>query len=219
VQVHFDQQGVPGAGQCGATGVPSSNLNSPPGSCGTDLYSGPGLTYPQLDLRFTPPGPSGGACTASSSPTGNVSYAAQDMTCKPDNPQGAGCSGNQCTLTLPAPYLVCVTKNGNQPCPGAPFTHAHDVGNSVQLDCGGCGCNWVATCTGTMKLFTDNQCKNGELDVPVDDQCHNPNASANFYKSYQYAANPPANVACASTGTPTAQNVSLQGEQTICCTQ
>jgi hypothetical protein len=68
-----------------------------------------------------------------------------------------------------------------------------------------------------MKLFTDNMCKNGELDVPADGNCHNPNAPSDSYGSYIYAANPPQGVGCQSTGTSTPQGAVLQSEQTICC--
>jgi hypothetical protein len=216
VQVHYDTKGLPGAGQCQSAGIPGQNNNSPAGMCATDMFHGP---YDNLDLRFDPPAATGGTCSSASSTTGPLTYAALDSACQPDSNQSAGCTGNQCTPTIPSPYLVCVAKNGHQTCPGAPFTQQHDVGSSATVACGGsCGCNLTTTCTGTMQLFTDGMCKQGELDVVADGTCKTSTGVSGNYNSYKYVGGT-ASATCQSTGTATVQNVTLAGEQTICCTQ
>jgi hypothetical protein len=221
VQVHYDSKILPGAGQCASPGQPATTNNNPPGGCGTqDMFHGP---YDNLDLKYDPPAANGGSCMPTSA-TGIVTYAALDTSCQPDNNQAAGCTGDQCSPNIPSPYIACVTKNGKQACPGAPFTQPHDVGTTAQVTCGGaCGCNVSATCTGTMKLFTRYDCTTMsggvEVDIVADGTCQTSTGVSGMYGSYSYVPNPPANAACQSTGTTTVQNVMLTGEQTICCTQ
>ena len=68
-----------------------------------------------------------------------------------------------------------------------------------------------------MKLFTDGNCKNGELDIQADGNCHPSNAKSDSYGSYIYQANPPQQITCQSTGTSSPQGASLQSVQTVCC--
>jgi hypothetical protein len=214
VQVWYDLQGTTGAGQCALAATPAEMSNSPAGGCDTDMFTGspPTIYYANLDLRYVPPLVSGGQCASTGQTTGNVSYSSHDRACAADS---VTCVGARCTVTAPAPYAVCVAKSGSQSCPGAPFTQQHVVGTIATLTC-----TLSATCTGTMKLFTDNQCKNGELDLPADGLCHATGAPASIsYHSYTYMGSAPAGVACAATGTSTAQDVTLAGEQTVCCTQ
>ena len=227
IQVAYDQKNLPGSGQCGTAGNPSTQDNKPngPGGCDTDMYTGniPTLGYAALDLKYTPPDATGGQCASAGTESGTVTYSAQDRTCMPDSQASAGCVGNQCTLTLGSPYQVCVFQSGAQGCPGTPFTHQHFAGTGTMLTCSSCGCNVTATCSGTMKLFTANNCSTTggqqEDDIAADGQCHSSNTGNNTFQSYEYAGNPPAGVACNATGTSNAQNVTLQNEETICCTQ
>jgi hypothetical protein len=74
-----------------------------------------------------------------------------------------------------------------------------------------------------MKLYTKSDCTTGgggsEDDVVADGTCKPANTSQNSFASYAYVGNPPAGVMCAPSGTSNAQNVTLQNEETICCTQ
>ena len=220
---YYDDPKAPfGGGQnCSQQGSPAQNNNSPAGQCGTDLYNGGTgfgqLSYQDLNLKYVPPTTvTGGTCTSGGTVSGTPTYAAQDRACTPDNAQSGGCSGNQCTPTFPSPYKVCIAMNGPQTCPGT-FTTQHTVGASASYTCTNCGCTPTGTCQGgTMKLFTDNNCKNGELDIAADGACHASNAPRDSYGSYIYAANAP-QVTCQSTGTSSPQGPSLQSEQTICC--
>lgn len=210
------------AGSCGTAGMPAQNSNSPAGQCGTDLYNGGtgigDLSYKNLDLKYVTPTTVTGQCTSKGTATTSPSYAETDRSCTADNAQSGGCNGNQCTPGFASPFQVCVAKTGVQTCPGAPFTAQHLVGTSVTFTCTDCGCGVTGTCSGgTMKLFTDNACKNGELDVPADGTCHDPSAGSDSYGSYQYVANAPSNVSCQSSGSSDPQNATLANEQTICC--
>jgi hypothetical protein len=210
-------------GSCSEQGEPAALKNTPPGQCGTDLYNGGTgigqLSYKDFDLKYVPPTTvTGGTCSNVGNVSGTPTYAAEDRACTPDNAQSGGCNGDQCTPSFPSPYQVCIAQNGGQTCP-SPFTNQHTVGTSANYTCSSCGCAVTATCNqgGTMKLFTDNKCTQGELDVPADGMCHASNAKSDSYDSYIYAANPPQDIGCTSSGTSSPQGTSLQGEQTICC--
>jgi hypothetical protein len=150
--------------------------------------------------------------------TAGVTYAAHDRACTADSNASAGCTGNQCTPTLPPTYKPCVVSAGQVACPGAPFTVQHVVGTAATYTCSVCGnCAVTADCTGTMKLFTNGGCTQNELDVAADGQCHVANAPQDSYSNYEYQKAPPSNVGCNVTGSSSAQGVSLAGEETICC--
>jgi hypothetical protein len=213
IAVSFDQLDATGAGQCGATGDPITN--APVGGCDTDLYY-PTASYSSLDLEYTPPAAIGGQCSGEATGTGNVTYATQGRACLPDDAQSAGCSGHQCAPALAAPYRACVLQSGIQSCPGAPFTEQHLVGSGVSFACSSCGCSFTAICGGTVRLFTDQNCTQQELDIPADGECHDPDAPNTSYGSYIYVSNLPQD-ACTTTTPSTAQGVTLQNEETICC--
>jgi hypothetical protein len=177
-------------------------------------------SYKDLNLEFSPPPLSGGKCTAAGQGTGTVNYAAQDRVCAADSSASGGCAGNQCTPSVPSPYQFCVAKAGSQNCPAGSFSQQHLVGTNAQFTCanGSCSCTFPGTCSGgTMALFTDDKCMQGELDIAADGQCHSSNAKSDTYGSYKYTANPPSTTACAGAGTSAAQGVTLANEQTICC--
>jgi hypothetical protein len=212
IAVAFDTIGSPGAGLCGQSGNPIANVL--PGDCNTDLYY-PASSYPTLDLQYTPAAATGGQCSAVGTGNSNVTYATEGRACVPDDPQSAGCNGDQCTPDLAAPYRPCIVQSGVQTCPGGPFTEQHRVGSGVSFACSDCGCSVTATCVGTMKLFVDSTCMQQELDIPADGQCHDPAAPSEMYDSYLYV---PGTLADECTTTPsTAQNMALQNEETVCC--
>jgi hypothetical protein len=209
VKVFFD----PGGPQtCGLPGQPAQQNNLPAGACGTDLYTMP---LNNLDLRYVPPPPTGGACAAPGLPQKqNVTYAAKGRLCQPDSAASGGCTGNDCKPTLPAPYRACIVGAGNQTCP-SPYTATHHVGSDVSFTCAGCACNVTAICDGTMTLYTDNACQTGAKNVPVDDKCHG--GENGSFNSYKYTGNPPGAVAC-QVGPPAAPSgVTLTGQLTVCC--
>lgn len=215
VVMSVDKIGFAGAGLC-AQGS-ASMANTPAGGCNTDLYTG--NTPPQysaLDVEYTPPAAVGGQCSSAGTGSGNVTYTAERRACVPDSAQSAGCTGEECTLTLAAPYDVCILQSGVQTCPGAPFTEQHLVGTGTSFTCSDCSCSVTASCAGTMELFMDGNCMQQELDVPADGQCHDPNAPNGTYNSYVYLPDPPQGVACTTTAS-TAEDVALQNKGTLCC--
>jgi hypothetical protein len=216
IDVFYDIRAGGPPGQCGSAGSPASNGNSPPGSCGTDMYTGIlALSYSSIDLQYDPPPVTGQCTSAGTAETANVTFGAEDRACQ-TNGAGSGCTGSQCTPTFTSPFQACIIKSGSQACPsGSDFSQQHITGTSVSYTCSACGCNVTATCTGTMDLYTDGNCKDNQTQLPVDGQCHA--GSGNTFNSYKYAASSPQNLACASSGSSTAQNLQLTGQQTICC--
>jgi hypothetical protein len=158
--------------------------------------------------------------TSATPDTSTVTYAAHDTTCTPTT---ALCMPNMpCMPPIPSSYQVCIAQNGIQACPTTTFTQQHVVGTGVTFGCGtGCGCQWPSTCTGTMQLFTDSSCMNGEYDVQASSAglcvAHG-SGEADSYNSYHYVANQP-NVSCTPTGSSSPQNLALSNVQTICCAQ
>ena len=214
-----------GPGSCGTAGQPSQMNNTPPGGCGTDMYNGTTLLpYSAIDLEYTPANQLGGHCNAGAGVAGTVTFDFQDRACPPDNAQSAGCTGNQCTPNIPAPYAVCVVQSGSHACPGAPFTQQHVVGSGFGgVSCSACDCTVQGTCSGgTVKLYTSNNCSTGggnsELDVTADGKCHSSNANGGTtYNSYKYVANAPGGVGCTPSGTSNPSGGALTNEETICC--
>ena len=186
------------------------------GSCNTDMYNGniPSLDYTQLDLEYSP-APATGACAGSATQNATtVNYSGQDRACTPSTPP---CTGGECRPVGWTGFQVCIEIAGPASCPGTTFTQLHQVETGASVTCGtGCSCNWAATCTGTMKLFTMSGCSGSEYDIPADGTCHAHNTSHGQFTSYQYAGNAPSGVACNATGSSTPQ-VNLTGEETICC--
>jgi hypothetical protein len=172
--------------------------------------------YSQLDLQFVPPSATGGSCQKSAVQRPQAVTSTPDVACAPNAPP---CNGSDCTPTFPSSLQVCIVQSGKHGCPGQTFTQPHDVGTGVTYACdaGPCGCTATAKCTGTIKLFTNGGCTQGEVDIPADGACHPSGASQSNYATYTYAPNPPANVACAGSGTPNVQGVGLANEETICC--
>jgi hypothetical protein len=202
---------------CNQSGQPAQMNNS--GPCNTDMYTGGTiLPYSSLDLSYAPAGPTGGQCAASAlTNSGNLTYAAQDRVCVPSTEP---CTGSDCTPSFGS-YQVCISASGNQSsCPGSTFTQKHLVGGAATFTCSGSGCTCSVvegTCTGTMSLWTNNNCTGNTLVIPADGHCHNESgAGSDSYQSYSYAANTLSS-SCSSGGSSSAQNVTQPNEQTICC--
>jgi hypothetical protein len=214
VEVFFDVRTLGGFG-CGLAGMPPQNANNPAGGCNTDLFHG---NISGFDLRLAPPIATGGSCTSPGvASTQNVTYGSAHRTCVPDSAGSAGCTGNVCSPNLPMPYRACIASSATAAVCPAGFPERHDVGTGVSLDCASCGCKSTATCTGTMTFYTDSACQEGSLSIPADGSCRPSNSPpGTTYASYRYVGQASA-VACQTTGSSTAQNVQLTGEEIICC--
>ena len=210
IGVTFDFGGPP---SCNLPGQPSQMNNNPAGACGTDLYT---MGIGGYNLRYKPPGPTGGACGPGAGVVQkqNVTYAGKARLCQPDNAAAAGCTGNDCRPILPAPYRACISGAGNQTCP-APYTVTHHVGTDVTYTCGGCACTLSATCQGSLTLYSDGNCQNGAHNVAVDDVCRPPGANGPF-NSYKYAGSPTV-VTCLDGPAAPPAGLALTSQLTICC--
>lgn len=222
IGVNYDNHMSGQTGTCGLAGQPSTMNNM--GSCATDMYVPQflGPNYPQIDLEYLPPAPSGGGCGTSATPDqGSVTYSGSDTFCTPNT---SPCTaGMPCTPNLPSPFSVCIEQSGDVACPGATFTQKHLVGGAATFGCGsGCTCSVPssAPCTGTMKLYTDNNCTMSEYDIAASSagMCVAPGAGEkNVYNSYHYVADQAATVTCSSAGSSSPTNLALTSPTTICC--
>jgi hypothetical protein len=211
IGVTFDYDTTVYAGTCYMAATPATLSNSPPGSCLTDIYNGDYSTY---DAKYTSPAPSGGVCSAPAvNNAGALTYAARDRACTPDSDAAAGCSGDQCQPALSGAYQACIASPGSVTCPPGPLAVAHHVGTSATATCEACPCTISGTCTGTMTLFTDVNCKKGATSVPAN-TCEF--VGTGNYKAYEYAGGNPKNVACKAGAAP-APAIALDSEATICC--
>jgi hypothetical protein len=202
-------------GQCGTPGQPSQSNNNPPGTCLTDLYTGGWSLI--SDVQYVPPSASGGSCTAPSSiQKSGITFAGRGRVCTPSGEAAMNCDdAGLCAPQLPAPFSVCVSQSGNQSCP-APFSIKHYAGTDVTFNCAACGCHEVAACAGTMTTFTDGSCQSNAWAVAADGKCRgtgNPNRSNGSY----IFTGTVASHQCSIISVPTATNLALVNDQTICC--
>jgi hypothetical protein len=206
-----------GSRTCGTVSQPLANAMS--GGCNTDNPHGRIYTS---DVEWTPPGPTNGACNAAP-PTAHpnqVAFGGQGLACSPEADAGNGCyDGGVCSPALSAPFMLCVAQPGDVACPATSFTVAYHVGTGASLSCSGtCGCAVGATCTnGTVTYYRDTECTNPMTFVMAANGACNPaNGGGNTFGSYVYSATVEG-VTCSVSGTPTAIDVGLTGEETICC--
>jgi hypothetical protein len=197
----------------------NSLANANNGGCNTDNFHG--VISNQTDIKFTPPGPTAGACTApGATQHPNVVPAHSDTVCAAVSPSAVGCAANGwCTVMAPgSPWQECIEQPATQSCPpGLGLDVAHVVGDSVTFSCSTCGCTVQTTCTNqTVTYYTDGNCMNGALPMVADGSCNNMGANGGTYGSYKYTAT--TNDSC-TPGTSTASNLALTNVHTICCAQ
>lgn len=217
IAVSFDMRGN-GPGQCATTANPSPLKNTPPGACGTDLFTG---DYSPDDVKYAAPPPTGGTCQSS----GVANYASTDRICESTSPSSAGCTGSVCAPNVPSPYRACIRAPGDLPCPSGTLSARRLVRSSASPACPDCPCTVTATCSGTMTLFTDTMCTAGARPIPTG-QCVPIDTSlgqgmmgqgmVNF-RSYEYAGTP-ASVACHVAADAGATAAGPLGDtETVCC--
>ncbi len=223
INVGYDQNFNHSPLACNMAGSPAQMANSK--MCNTDLYTGMGAFMPgyqSLDLSYTPPGPTGGMCSARAlTTTGNLTYAGQDRICTPNTEP---CTGSDCTPSFGSGWGVCISSPGNMTCPGTTFTQQHIVGDPATFTCSGSSCTCQVTpgtCAGTISFYTSGNCTGTKLNITANGQCLNGSTAFNAtnYDSYQFAPGAPAGASCNPGGTSAAQNVTQPNLQTVCCTQ
>jgi hypothetical protein len=217
VSVHYDNvTGSGGGGNCSLLATPGTGplANSPPGSCGTDLYQG---SYASFDVQYTSPPPSGGACnTPGTIASGGLAYASKDRACTPNSAQSANCNGNACAPIIAGAYKACIMSAGTASCPPGPMSSLHLVGTGASLSCSDCACAVTGSCSGTVTLYTDASCSNGAHPVRADDTCVPIYQQRASYSSYIYAGGMPQGVGCQASGSSTS-HITLANVATICC--
>lgn len=200
---------------CGIADPPTELTNNPPDACHTDLPQG---DYSGLDLEYDP-APVSGSCssTGPGTLTSAVTFPWTGETCAPDSPAAVGCEGSDCTVSLQPPFRVCVEASPFRVCPAnSVFTQPYFGAVGPSAWCTACDCAMSATCSGTVRLFSDGGCAGAEFDVPADSQCHPAPAGIGAISAYRYEANGPTDVACAPSGASMVET-SWQYTVTVCC--
>jgi hypothetical protein len=204
-----------GPSACSSADPATDLYNNAAGTCQTDLPQG---DYSGLDLEYVAP-PVQGSC-GSAGPailTSPVTFPWQGETCSPDTDASLGCNDNECTVSLPPPFRVCVSASPSRTCPAnSIFTQRYVGAVGPSASCGVCNCSVNATCSGTMQLFSDTQCANNEFDVAADGICNRAPLGIATVGSYRYSANAPTNVSCVPDG-PSMVLTSWQYAVTVCC--
>jgi hypothetical protein len=215
IPVHYDNTVGVGTGTCNLVAEPGTGplMNSPPGSCGTDLYQG---SYAGFDISYTSPPAAGGVCTAPGVASGVATSTGVDRACPADTPQAANCNGNVCSPTLADPFKACILAPGAIACPEGPLSVRHEVGSAVSAACPSCACATSATCSGTVTVYTDMGCTTGAYKVPADGSCNAIHLQRASYNSYIYSGGAPMDVTCTASG-PGAPTATLTNPTTICC--
>jgi hypothetical protein len=219
IKVLYDTITSAGAGTCDLPGTVTPLGNSPAGTCLTDLYKG---DYTIDDLEYEPSGPSGGVCSAPGAKATAITYAAQDRICTAATALPSGCGGAVCVPALSSPYSACLQSPGDVACPAGALSTKHVVGTDTTFDCSACGCAVTGHCTGTVTLYADAECGGASLPVPANGSCNSVidlsgDEPAASYNSYVYEGNAATGVACSTSGSSSAENVTLSNEATVCC--
>jgi hypothetical protein len=175
------------------------------GACGT--FGGSTLQL-GTHVSSTPPPPTGGACSYDAKGDASKVKAKEVRLC--DAPPS--CAGSLCSAGR-----VCVAQDGDVACPKE-FATKTLVG-APKVACEACGaCTLEAACTGTLSLFSDGACAQGQLDLPADGQCAARPSAANgkLYSSYSYKGTVKA-AGCAGTAPASKATVGLEKPTTVCC--
>jgi hypothetical protein len=221
---------------CGVGTQPSCDTGNIAASGGTDNTCGAGsgmlpanggqcntMTLPVGPYeKATPPGPTGGTCTANVSVTKPTTGATQGETCAGETAFGGGCSGTDVCALVPTGYTACLHHGGaNMMCPVG-YATSHAVGTLQDTrGCGNCMCAPpTATCSGNWNFFTAAGCTGAvTLSVTANGQCNatgNQNPAAMFQSNQLVAT--PNNTACAMPAAPMPTGtVTLTGADTLCC--
>jgi hypothetical protein len=188
---------------CNSTGYA---LTAGGGACGT--FGGSTLQLGN-HISTTAPAATGGACSYDPKADTSKVKATEGRLC--DAPPG--CAGTLCSAGR-----VCIAQDGDVACPSG-FANKTVVGAAPKVACEACGaCAVEATCTGTLSLFSDGACAQGQLDLPADGQCAVRPSAANgkLYSSYSYKGTVKA-AGCAGTAPASKATVGLDKPTTVCC--
>ena len=125
------------------------------------------LSYDPASVRWGSAPPGGGACvpkTTGSASFPPVAWDTQMRACGDPTPNKGGCAAGTCVPRQQAPFgqAMCVYQRGDLPCPVGAYSvkSVYYTGADDARGCSACGCSSPTgtTCTGTMKLYTDQNC-------------------------------------------------------------
>lgn len=143
-----------GTAACGSTGLTLT-------SAGTDVCGNLGVTgSTNKFFKGTAPAPIGGTCT----PTAKTDKPGVQRNRRLCEPKAGSCLSPICTT----PFLECVEVAGA--CP-AGFPNARTVGSDFTLTCPACTCGLSSSCSGTLTLYKDPDCKGPTTALNVDGTC------------------------------------------------
>ena len=202
--------GTAGAGTCPSSGGGYANFG-----CATDGFLGAFTTG--NEHRFTPPGPTGGSCsTSSTKDMTKLTYTAEGRICQATTV--AQCEGKVCAPPVPAAFGACIASAGDVACPSA-FPKKHLVGPSASFGCTlDCTCSVSATCKGKMNYYASTDCSGtAGFTAQVNGQCLPTVAGGATFASHRYFPDPPANVACTKSGKSSDLPPVLDEPATVCC--
>lgn len=187
-----------GTATCGSTG---SLLTS----AGTDVCANLGFTG-SLDKFFkgTPPAPLGGTCTVTPK-TDKPAVTRNRRLCEP---KAGTCAAPICNT----PFVECVETTGA--CPTG-FPNARTVGSDFVLTCPACTCGVTASCSGTLTLYKDADCKGPTTALAVDGSCVTAADGTNV-SSFKYAPKP-AVASCSTSFTTAPGTRSFIAARQLCC--
>lgn len=187
-----------GSAACGSTG---SLLTS----VGTDVCANLGFTG-SLDKFFkgTPPAPIGGTCNVTPK-TDKPAVTRNRRLCEP---KAGTCAAPICNT----PFLECVETTGA--CPVG-FPNPRTVGSDFVLTCPACTCGLAASCSGTLTLYKDADCKGPTTALAVDGTCVTASDGTNV-SSFKYAPKP-AVASCSTSFTTAPGTRSFIAARQLCC--
>jgi len=192
-----------------SVGIFGCDMNNPSVAAGTgcgaiSLTAG---SPPVSEVAFTAAGATGASCSVTAMALAPVP--ANTLVCS--NPSAAICAGTTCYPDLPPPFHVCIAPLGVSPpsCP-AGFPARHVVSTTGTVLCTAPSCKVTATCSGTMELYTSNDCSGAAVAIPASSACTELDET---FQSYSFA--PVTGTPQCSLGTP--PEPTLGGATMVCC--
>ena len=205
----YNNAGCTGATCCAGTPCTTVTLNS--GACvqgGTSLCSA--VSHAIISATTTP-------CTpAVDANLDNIAWTRSIRGCAPAAQGNCGSSGT-CVPNPAAPTTgkLCISKDGNQPCPGEYTQAIHTWKTDDKRGCaiGSCGC--TAPACGSIQPFGALNCTGTPMGSDAVPLACNTAIPSSGVMSMKYTAL--AKPTCAPTGGPKASGELQQQELTVCC--
>jgi hypothetical protein len=156
--------------------------------------------------------------------------ALQGVTCAPVRTADAGfdsvpvrlceptCQADFCGQLKQGGATACIINStGDVPCPSG-YTQKTVVATSASVACAACPqcAGPSATCTGTVSLYSDNNCMNSNFSIAEDGKCHNQSGN-DAWQSLTDTKALPASPYCAAQANDPGGDAGPIGAKTLCC--